>query len=218
MDDPAHLSHLGVPELDADGRVVRIVEKPDVPASDYAVTGIYFYDQSVFEIITTLVPSGRGELEITDVNNWYVDQQHHRVRRPRRVLGRRRRVDRRLLRGQRPRPGPRGQQGLTIVQRGRLRPPSDAPAEGERFDRLVVVDGRVVVEQILSGRVDGPADYLQDRGRMGGGARRRGDARGRRRGGGAGARRLGACCRRTCPTGSSGSTPGTSWLAFHFDP
>ena len=75
MDDPAHLSHLGVPELDADGRVVRIVEKPDDPASDYAVTGIYFYDQSVFEIITTLVPSGRGELEITDVNNWYVDQK-----------------------------------------------------------------------------------------------------------------------------------------------
>ena len=75
MEDPAHLSHLGVPELDADGRVVRIVEKPDVPASDYAVTGIYFYDQSVFEIITHLVPSGRGELEITDVNNWYVDQR-----------------------------------------------------------------------------------------------------------------------------------------------
>ena len=75
VEDPAHLSHLGVPELDADGRVVRIVEKPDVPASDYAVTGIYFYDQSVFEIITTLVPSGRGELEITDVNNWYVDQK-----------------------------------------------------------------------------------------------------------------------------------------------
>ena len=75
VDDPAHLSHLGVPELDPDGRVLRIVEKPDVPASDYAVTGIYFYDQSVFEIITTLVPSGRGELEITDVNNWYVDQQ-----------------------------------------------------------------------------------------------------------------------------------------------
>ncbi len=75
VDDPAHLSHLGVPELGPDGRVLRIVEKPDTPASDFAVTGIYFYDQSVFEIITTLVPSGRGELEITDVNNWYVDQQ-----------------------------------------------------------------------------------------------------------------------------------------------
>ena len=46
--------------------------------------------------------------------------------------------------------------------RGRLRLPSDAPAEGERFDHLVVADGRVVVEQILSGRVDEPADYLQD--------------------------------------------------------
>ncbi len=72
--DPAHLSHLGVPELDADGRVTHIVEKPDVPPSSFAVTGIYFYDPSVFQIITTLEPSGRGELEITDVNNWFVSQ------------------------------------------------------------------------------------------------------------------------------------------------
>ncbi len=74
VEDPAHLSHLGVPELDEDGRVVRIVEKPDVPASDFAVTGIYFYDCTVFEAITQQVPSGRGELEITDVNNWYVER------------------------------------------------------------------------------------------------------------------------------------------------
>ena len=73
--DPAHLSHLGVPELDADGRVTHIVEKPDDPPSDFAVTGIYFYDPSVFQIITTLEPSGRGELEITDVNNWFVSQR-----------------------------------------------------------------------------------------------------------------------------------------------
>ena len=73
--DPAHLSHLGVPELDADGRVTHIVEKPDDPPSDFAVTGIYFYDPSVFHIITTLEPSGRGELEITDVNNWFVSQR-----------------------------------------------------------------------------------------------------------------------------------------------
>jgi glucose-1-phosphate thymidylyltransferase len=72
-DDPEHLRHLGVPELDGD-RVLRIVEKPDEPPSDYAVTGIYFYDQTVFGVIPTLQPSGRGELEITDVNNWYVDQ------------------------------------------------------------------------------------------------------------------------------------------------
>jgi len=73
-EDAGHLRHLGVPELDGDERVVRIVEKPEDPPSPYAVTGIYFYDESVFEIIPTLEPSGRGELEITDVNNWYVDQ------------------------------------------------------------------------------------------------------------------------------------------------
>ena len=71
--DPSHLRHLGVPEL-SDGRVTRILEKPAEPPSDYAVTGVYFYDQSVFEVIPTLKPSGRGELEITDVNNWYVEQ------------------------------------------------------------------------------------------------------------------------------------------------
>jgi glucose-1-phosphate thymidylyltransferase len=72
--DPEHLRHLGVPELDGDERVVRIVEKPEDPPSPFAVTGIYFYDADVFEIIPGLEPSGRGELEITDVNNWYVDQ------------------------------------------------------------------------------------------------------------------------------------------------
>jgi glucose-1-phosphate thymidylyltransferase len=74
VEDPAHLRHLGVPDLDDGGRVVRIVEKPDEPPSRYAVTGIYFYDASVFEIIPSLVPSGRGELEITDVNNWFVSE------------------------------------------------------------------------------------------------------------------------------------------------
>ena len=73
VDEPEHLRHLGVPELDGDGRVVRIVEKPAEPPSPYAVTGIYFYDAAVFEVISTLRPSGRGELEITDVNNHYVE-------------------------------------------------------------------------------------------------------------------------------------------------
>jgi glucose-1-phosphate thymidylyltransferase len=72
IDDPAHLRHLGVPALDAGGRVTKIVEKPDDPPSNYAVTGIYFYDERVFEVVAGLEPSGRGELEITDVNNWYV--------------------------------------------------------------------------------------------------------------------------------------------------
>jgi glucose-1-phosphate thymidylyltransferase len=67
-----HLQHLGVAELDGDGRIRRIVEKPNEPPSDLAVTGVYFYDPTVFEIITTLKPSGRGELEITDVNNAYI--------------------------------------------------------------------------------------------------------------------------------------------------
>jgi glucose-1-phosphate thymidylyltransferase len=53
-------------------RVVKIVEKPKEPPSNLAVTGIYFYDENVFEIITRLRPSGRGELEITDVNNAYI--------------------------------------------------------------------------------------------------------------------------------------------------
>ena len=71
--DPEHLRHLGVPELDGN-RIVRIVEKPEDPPSDLVVTGLYFYDADVFEIIPKLEPSGRGELEITDVNNWYVEQ------------------------------------------------------------------------------------------------------------------------------------------------
>ena len=63
----------GVPELDGE-RVVRIQEKPAEPKSDYAVAGLYFYDADVFKIIKTLVPSERGELEITDVNNHYIEQ------------------------------------------------------------------------------------------------------------------------------------------------
>jgi len=69
-----HLRHLGVPELDGD-RIVRIVEKPADPPSAYAVTGAYFYDEQVWEILPTLEPSGRGELEITDLNNWYVERR-----------------------------------------------------------------------------------------------------------------------------------------------
>ncbi len=72
-EDPEHLRHLGVAELDGD-RVLRIHEKPESPPSEYAVTGLYFYDAAVFEFLPTLSPSARGELEITDVNNWYIDR------------------------------------------------------------------------------------------------------------------------------------------------
>ncbi len=61
----------GVAELDGD-KVLSIVEKPKDPKSDLAVIGIYMYDERVFEVIDTLEPSDRGELEITDVNNWYI--------------------------------------------------------------------------------------------------------------------------------------------------
>ena len=63
----------GVPAFQ-DGRIVRIEEKPPNPASPYAVIGIYFYDSTVFDRIAKLVPSGRGELEITDLNNSYLEE------------------------------------------------------------------------------------------------------------------------------------------------
>jgi glucose-1-phosphate thymidylyltransferase len=63
----------GVPQLDG-RRVLKIEEKPREPKSEYAVIGIYMYDARVFEIIRTLKPSGRGELEITDVNNAYIER------------------------------------------------------------------------------------------------------------------------------------------------
>ena len=63
----------GVPEIRGD-KIVNIEEKPIKPKSDYAVVGIYMYDNNVFEKIRSLKPSDRGELEITDVNNYYVKQ------------------------------------------------------------------------------------------------------------------------------------------------
>jgi glucose-1-phosphate thymidylyltransferase len=63
----------GVPVMEGD-RILRIEEKPKAPRSNFAVTGFYMYDPSVFEIIKTLKPSGRGELEITDVNNAYIER------------------------------------------------------------------------------------------------------------------------------------------------
>jgi glucose-1-phosphate thymidylyltransferase len=73
VEQEEHLRHLGVAAMDGD-RVAQIVEKPQTPPSAFAVTGIYFYDAQVWEVLPTLEPSGRGELEITDVNNWYVQR------------------------------------------------------------------------------------------------------------------------------------------------
>ncbi len=73
VEEEEHLRHLGVAAMDGD-RVAQIVEKPLTPPSRFAVTGVYFYDAQVWDVLPTLSPSGRGELEITDVNNWYVQR------------------------------------------------------------------------------------------------------------------------------------------------
>ncbi len=66
-------SRFGVPVFsDKDGTVTKIEEKPKKPKSQYAVTGLYIYPPNVFDVVSTLKPSARGELEITDVNNWYI--------------------------------------------------------------------------------------------------------------------------------------------------
>jgi glucose-1-phosphate thymidylyltransferase len=67
----ANPQRFGVAEM-SDGKVISIEEKPKKPRSDYIITGIYFYDNAVFDIIRTLQPSARGELEISDVNNAYI--------------------------------------------------------------------------------------------------------------------------------------------------
>jgi glucose-1-phosphate thymidylyltransferase len=62
----------GVAEIQ-DKKIIKIIEKPKQPKSNYAVTGIYMYDQEVFSVIKSLKPSDRGEMEITDVNNYYLE-------------------------------------------------------------------------------------------------------------------------------------------------
>jgi glucose-1-phosphate thymidylyltransferase len=71
VEEDEHLRHLGVAVMSGDV-VTEILEKPADPPSKFAVTGVYFYDEQVWDMLPSLTPSARGELEITDVNNWYV--------------------------------------------------------------------------------------------------------------------------------------------------
>jgi glucose-1-phosphate thymidylyltransferase len=73
MENPQHLRHLGVPIIE-NGRILYVREKPQTPPSQYAVIGVYMYDSTVFDVVATLNPSARGELEITDVNNAYIEK------------------------------------------------------------------------------------------------------------------------------------------------
>jgi glucose-1-phosphate thymidylyltransferase len=74
----------GVVEFDQDRRAISLEEKPQKPKSRYAVTGIYFYDHQVVSVAEGLKPSPRGELEITDVNRWYLERDQLRCE----VMGR----------------------------------------------------------------------------------------------------------------------------------
>lgn len=78
VDDP---ERYGVIEFDLSHRPAGIVEKPKAPKSNYAVTGLYFYDERVVDVAREIKPSARGELEITDVNQWYLERGELRAER-----------------------------------------------------------------------------------------------------------------------------------------
>ena len=73
----------GVAEFDSEGRLSRLVEKPDIPPSDWAMTGMYFFDEHILEAVHSIEPSGRNELEITDAIQWLMDNgydvQHRKL-------------------------------------------------------------------------------------------------------------------------------------------
>jgi glucose-1-phosphate thymidylyltransferase len=78
VDDP---ERYGIVQFDAEYRPLRIVEKPKAPKSNYAVTGLYFYDERVVDVAHEMKPSARGELEITDLNQWYLQRGELHVER-----------------------------------------------------------------------------------------------------------------------------------------
>jgi len=74
LKDVPNPKRFGVAQFDQNNNLINIQEKPSSPPSNYAVTGLYYYPNEVFDIISILKPSARGELEITDVNNYFIDK------------------------------------------------------------------------------------------------------------------------------------------------
>jgi glucose-1-phosphate thymidylyltransferase len=137
----------GVAELGPDGRVVRLVEKPEVPPSDLALVGVYLFDRHIHQAVRAIEPSERGELEITDAIQWLIDEGH--------------RVRHEILEG-------------WWIDTGKLTPLLEAnrlllermePAIHGKVDDASQVEGRVVVEegaQVIASIVRGPAVIGRD--------------------------------------------------------
>jgi glucose-1-phosphate thymidylyltransferase len=132
----------GVAEIGADGEVVRLVEKPEVPPSDLALVGVYLFDPSIHEAVASIDPSERGELEITDAIQWLIDQG--------------RRVRHEVLDGWWKDTG----KLQPLLEGNRLVLETIEPSVRGTVDATSVIDGRVVIEEgaeIINSTVRGPA-------------------------------------------------------------
>jgi glucose-1-phosphate thymidylyltransferase len=139
VDDPRQF---GVAELGADGRVVRLVEKPADPPSDLALVGVYLFDRHILDAVAAIEPSGRGELEITDAIQWLIDNGHH--------------VNHEVLQGWWIDTGKKD----PLLQCNRLVLETLEPRIDGSVDATSAIEGRVVVEdgaEIVNSRVLGPA-------------------------------------------------------------
>jgi glucose-1-phosphate thymidylyltransferase len=132
----------GVAEIGADGEVVRLVEKPEVPPSDLALVGVYLFDPSIHDAVAAIAPSDRGELEITDAIQWLIDHGH--------------RVRHEVLEGWWKDTG----KLQPLLEGNRLVLETIEPEISGSVDEASFIDGRVVIEkgaEIVNSTVRGPA-------------------------------------------------------------